>query len=189
VEALRTLYQAAVVSDTPTLLDRPLAIDRSRLPGKPADPAPAARDAVEAKLRAALRMLFVGKRGCLECHAAIPPELALVDTASVAAVRIEPPGVPRLWLPEAEFSHDAHRDVTCTECHAGATISQTRSDVLIPRLEACLRCHASEPRRMESAAMVASSCTMCHRYHPNSPRGLPGAAALSRVHGVDRSAE
>lgn len=67
------------------------------------------------------------------------------------------------------FDHDAHKQETCTSCHA-ANASTTSADLLLPDLKSCRTCHMGEGDRK---ADVPSSCSMCHSYHltAQAPKG------------------
>ncbi len=68
------------------------------------------------------------------------------------------------------FTHAAHKQETCTSCHA-ADRSITSADVLLPDLNSCRSCHFGEnaPR-----GKISSGCAMCHDYHGSAmaPQGL-----------------
>lgn len=58
----------------------------------------------------------------------------------------------------AEFSHRAHRAVTCVSCHVKAVNSSKTEDVLIPVMQSCLPCHGSTGTSQDR-------CVQCHLYH------------------------
>src|SRR5439155_18071682 len=71
----------------------------------------------------------------------------------------------RRWFTSSVFGHDAHRGMTCVECHATAVGSTLTSDVLAPDADACVRCHHPGGR----GGMAASNnCVTCHVYHDRS---------------------
>src|SRR5262249_46059196 len=118
----------------------------------PADPrimrpplAPA-RDAAEwiARRMSDTEQLLWSK-SCRKCHPASTPR-GIPDAAIT----------PR-WMKRARFDHDAHQMVTCTECHAQATLSNETSDVLLPGIDTCRRCHQSGGAEWR--------CFECHVYH------------------------
>ena len=67
--------------------------------------------------------------------------------------------------PKSRFSHDKHRDMQCTDCHAAGE-SLSSADVLLPKIETCRDCHGGGT----STAKVPSTCIMCHGFHtPDQP--------------------
>lgn len=80
-----------------------------------------------------------------------------------------PQMVPDRWLTHANFNHEKHRTITCTECHP-ATASSETSDVLLPGIATCRKCHGTSTATM--GATVDDSCVTCHEYHaPTHPSG------------------
>lgn len=115
---------------------------------------------------------------CIRCHVidldADPP---VVDTAFA----------PERWLPYARFDHGAHRidGLECEDCHAGARLSESAADLLLPGIASCTPCHGGTgaPGDGEAAPpfpVVAASarCASCHTYH--SPLGIPAGASAGR---------
>jgi predicted CXXCH cytochrome family protein len=51
------------------------------------------------------------------------------------------PDAPRVWFPNSQFDHHAHRGLSCVSCHADALKSQFTSDVLMPKMVDCVACH------------------------------------------------
>ena len=74
------------------------------------------------------------------------------------------------WL-MSRFTHTAHRNLDCEQCHAGARKSTNTADVLMPSRDDCTSCHG--------AATVGShsSCMSCHEYHGRSKELLTKMAA------------
>jgi hypothetical protein len=199
VEELRGFYANEALRDDPALLRRKLPV-RS-LPSE-AEEARALEVgvALDAKLTAALRLLFVpdvsgaadttvgmprSRRGCLQCHEVDGLSDGPISAKIVERAVVRGPGVPRVWFSHARFDHAAHRDLGCAVCHAGVGDSITATDVLLPPMEQCLECHsaggdqaAGERGRSRSGA-AGSSCTTCHRYH-NGDHPLEGIGASSR---------
>src|SRR5882724_2415188 len=66
------------------------------------------------------------------------------------------------WMPQAEFSHDSHRMMTCESCHTRATSSHETSDVLLPSIKTCQECHRAQGPTKEFAE---GRCFECHQYH------------------------
>jgi len=63
------------------------------------------------------------------------------------------------WLPHADFNHDRHQMLACTECHAGALTSHETADILVPGIATCEKCHHAGSDGAESR------CFECHTYH------------------------
>ncbi len=97
-------------------------------------------------LSGATRAVFPG---CAYCHEVKAPGAGLPE--------VTPPVMRERWLPEANFSHAAHANIACAQCH-DAVHSQDNADILLPPKETCAQCHS--PR-----GGVASSCAECHIYH------------------------
>lgn len=89
---------------------------------------------------------------CGECHRPLKVDGKLGVMPVVQTMR---------YFDHGWFDHAAHKQETCTSCHA-ATRSKKASDVLLPGIATCRTCHAG-PRAPSDK--VASSCTMCHGYH------------------------
>jgi Cytochrome c7 and related cytochrome c len=106
---------------------------------------------VNEQLQAAERMLFYGANGCRYCHK--------IDKARGAGDLPEysPSSFISHWFPYAVFSHERHRMLRCTECHAAAS-SRDAKDVLLPTIDSCRQCH--NPRQG-----ARSDCAECHPYH------------------------
>jgi len=84
---------------------------------------------------------------------------------------IEPVALTAEWYPQAQFSHDPHTAMDCTECHA-ATDSDTTTDVLMPDAATCQQCHGDE----DSDAHITSRCVDCHGFHTSDEMRLTGEA-------------
>jgi RecJ-like exonuclease len=87
------------------------------------------------------------RKTCVECHAVSEKhEIAKAQT-------------PVTWMKGAQFDHNPHGVVACTECHGKALESKATADVLLPNVATCQQCHrASKPS-------ASASCTECHVYH------------------------
>jgi hypothetical protein len=103
-------------------------------------------------LRVAESEELLWRKTCSQCHL-----LTFAPNASLPS--IAKPHIPPRWFTHAVFDHDAHKFLTCVECHAAATTSQATADVLLPGIQTCEKCHH---RGAESAE---SRCFECHTYH------------------------
>lgn len=106
------------------------------------------------QLRESERRLFQLSGGCVYCHIekTDAEQPAFDNLPAFLATNLR-----NRWLPHSKFRHDAHRMLSCTECH-DAKASTATSDVLLPKLDTCARCHnASKGAR--------SDCVECHNYH------------------------
>ncbi len=95
--------------------------------------------------------------GCGKCHYSAAIERPKRPRG--APFQIASPEIPRRWLERSVFSHEAHRALTCLECHAQATTGQETSDIMLPSIDSCRACHAP-------SVGVRSDCVLCHVYHP-----------------------
>lgn len=87
--------------------------------------------------------------GCAYCHE--------VKISGAGPPEVTPPVMRERWLPNANFSHAAHANIACAECH-DAIHSREMADIILPPKETCAQCHS--PR-----GGVANSCAECHTYH------------------------
>jgi hypothetical protein len=152
-------------------LDTSPAFLKVPLPGKNPErkEAAAATAAIEKHVAADMAMLL-GASTCQKCHTSLAKDRA----------RIEPAGLPEVWLVHAKFDHAAHRAVACLDCHTGARNSQSNTDVLLPAIDNCRQCHA--PSRQVAGKTTGGArfdCTECHRYH-DGDHPLAGIDAASR---------
>jgi hypothetical protein len=109
--------------------------------------------------------LLYGKT-CRQCH-------ALSFSAGVPLPAIAKSNITPRWLPHANFNHDRHELVKCTECHAALTSHET-SDILIPGIATCEKCHHA------GADGAESRCFECHTYHDwTKAKAVKGKLTLS----------
>ncbi len=155
--ALRERY-TQFVQQYPVVLDsKPADSPQPPLPGTQRTRPVPSRESwnwVEAQLQQAEQLLFVGGGGCRYCHEPKDPGVVLLPPRLPEFV---PTNLPRRWYPHRHFSHDSHRLLRCTECHAAAESVRT-SDVLLPRIDTCQKCHNPQ-------VGVRRECITCHRYH------------------------
>jgi hypothetical protein len=86
--------------------------------------------------------------GCAYCHE--------VKTSGNLP-EVTPPMMLERWLPNANFSHAAHANIACAQCH-DAVHSRETADIILPPKETCAQCHSP-------SGGVANSCAECHTYH------------------------
>jgi hypothetical protein len=108
------------------------------------------------------RLLFDGPGGCRRCH----EEKAGPAGRSDGLPDFVKPDIPMRWFNHSVFNHEAHRMLTCTECHPGnpawkSEDSKAKLDMLLPKLADCRRCHGNAPG-------ARADCAECHTYHPRS---------------------
>ncbi|HKV03555.1 MAG TPA: hypothetical protein VJO53_00460 [Candidatus Acidoferrales bacterium] len=89
---------------------------------------------------------------CRQCH-------AMNFSAGGGLPTVAKSNITPRWLPHANFNHDRHQMVKCSECHAAALTSQETSDILVPGIRTCERCHHA------GADAAESRCFECHTYH------------------------
>lgn len=133
-----------LAAENPSLLTRPLDRDLTPEPNAAAWVAKAAAKSEE----------YLLQNKCRYCHGEFP--VRKVGLLRGRYVEGKPEGEP--WLTRGEFSHRAHRAVTCSSCHAAARASAKTSDVLIPGLKNCTSCHGTTGARLDR-------CSTCHLYH------------------------
>jgi hypothetical protein len=117
-----------------------------------------------------------GSGGCRYCHET--DDGAGVDASNTAFYvagasplpAIRKPRLPVRWFPHSEFDHDAHRMMTCVECHSGNGVpdvyaSQSTGDVLMPQLQLCRKCHVRAPSIGGNLESAGGACLGCHVYH------------------------
>ncbi|MEE4206501.1 MAG: cytochrome c3 family protein [Erythrobacter sp.] len=120
---------------------------------------------------------------CSECH---------IRTTTGGRPDLVPVNLPDRFLEHGFFSHKAHEDEKCTDCHDAAT-SKAATDLLIPDLESCQDCHKGASA-VKTEKIVPSSCAMCHGYHtPTMPwkpedhgdvPGMPRDNLAARLGGI-----
>jgi hypothetical protein len=117
-----------------------------------------------------------GSGGCRYCHETDDgsvvngSEAGFYVTGAFPLPAIRKPRLPGRWFPHAEFDHDAHRMMTCVECHSGNGVpniyaSRSTGDVLMPQLQLCRKCHAREPSIGGNLESAGGACLECHIYH------------------------
>ena len=134
-------------------------------------PLPPARDAAEwIARRVADTKQLLWRKTCIECHT-----LKFRDPSALPEV--PPAAIPARWFARAEFDHEAHQMLVCTECHSRARTSRETSDVLLPGIETCRECHNS------GADSAESRCFECHVYHDwSKEKRIQGVFTISAIH-------
>jgi hypothetical protein len=137
-------------------------------------------------------LLWRGK--CGVCHrdlngdetaSAAPPSVTpavLAVAPGATTPRIEPSSQPAHWFADAVFSHPAHQEVECAECHANALTSSSGSDLLMPTIATCRRCHdgLSSPQGPPvKTGHAESGCFLCHVYHGPQQGDLAAARKVA----------
>jgi len=97
------------------------------------------------------------RKTCKQCH-------TLTTDEGAPLPKIAPSNITARYMPHAKFDHSQHDLVDCSSCHAAATASQQRSDVLLPGIATCRSCHHAGPEAAESR------CFECHTYHDPAQR-------------------
>ncbi len=144
------------------------------VPGLPQKPQPVALRVLTAPQWVAERVaeseqLLYGKT-CKQCHAI--SFSAAAPLPGVAKSKITP-----RWMPHANFNHERHQSVACTECHAALTSRET-SDILLPGIATCEKCHHSGKDGAEAR------CFECHTYHDwTKAKEMKGKLTLSGLPG------
>ncbi len=177
-QVLRDHFAGQLLAANPPALDRP--IPTRPLPGRSPDPD-------EVRLRQRIDESIVAAaahidRVCSKCHEQQLVEVGAGLNPPVLLPEVKPAHIPQVWYKNAEFSHTAHRAVSCLECHAradGPNASESNHDVMIPNRDTCVRCH-SRPHETEHGREGGArfDCVECHRYHNgDAPLAGPGADA------------
>ncbi|MEO1489925.1 MAG: cytochrome c3 family protein, partial [Pseudomonadota bacterium] len=96
---------------------------------------------------------------CGDCH---------IPSRTDGRPDVTPVNLPDRYMQHGFFSHEAHEDEKCSDCHKAATSSEA-TDLLLPDLASCRDCHEGASA-VKTAEIVPSSCAMCHGYHtPTNP--------------------
>jgi hypothetical protein len=111
--------------------------------------------------------LLYGKT-CKQCH-------ALSFSSGAALPAVAKSNITPRWMPHANFNHDRHQMVKCTECHAALTSHET-ADILLPGIATCAKCHHAGNDAAESR------CFECHTYHDwTKAKEVKGKLTLSSL--------
>ena len=132
---------------------------------------------MERDIEGARKGLYVSL-GCKKCHQLYQP-FSQPDAKPVSsdALRdawaheiVEPSKIPMQWLADASFTHGAHIQMECKECH---TLGANAKEVMIQGVKSCQECHISDPverakRGQVNPHVATADCIDCHRYHHSS---------------------
>jgi hypothetical protein len=80
------------------------------------------------------------------------------------------------WFEHGEFSHRAHRAVTCESCHTAARGSSKTADVLVPKMSSCVPCHGGQTAGLDR-------CSECHLYHDRKLEKEPARRPVQSLTG------
>ncbi|MEM1131908.1 MAG: cytochrome c3 family protein [Pseudomonadota bacterium] len=116
----------------------------------------------------AIRAVFSEGGACYDCHT--------VNTLGGLNYSIDPVTQTDRYMHKGWFSHAAHEEEDCTDCHK-ATVSKQATDLLLPGIATCRECHGGEA----SDTDVPSTCALCHEYHADG-----GAPWLVRQQNKDK---
>jgi hypothetical protein len=113
--------------------------------------------------------LLYGKT-CKQCH-------AISFSAATPLPVVAKSNITPRWMPHANFNHERHQAVACTECHAALTSRET-SDILLPGIATCEKCHHSGKDGAEAR------CFECHTYHDwTQAKAIKGKLTLPTLQG------
>jgi predicted CXXCH cytochrome family protein len=107
-----------------------------------------------------------------------PPRSATTAPSAAPTTRPLPTPEGRRWFANSHFAHDAHRGMTCADCHAQAATSTLTTDVLLPDAQSCITCHHPGGRHQQAAS---SNCITCHNYHDRTREPARTGASLSEL--------
>ncbi len=165
LQTLVEYYSARLLGEDPASSEQ-----RVRRPGQSLSRADRDRVAAEARVKAleVAEDLFE-RRACANCHV-VTKDASNADAPWLVA----PVEIRASFLPNANFSHAAHRTEisSCENCH-NASSSTAAADVLIPHLDSCRDCHGSGVARRNTAQQTPSTCVMCHSFHFDTGESYP----------------
>lgn len=96
---------------------------------------------------------------CGDCH---------IPTRTRGQPDVTPVNLPDRYMMHGFFSHAAHDEEECSDCHK-ASESKEATDLLLPDLKSCRDCHEGASA-VKTDKIVPSGCAMCHGYHtPTNP--------------------
>jgi len=158
---------------------------------------------------------FAAAQSCSKCHTVAPAAPAAPATpsesdgtavaeSSAGALMTLPTGIThpvRRWFPAGRFSHRAHRNMTCADCHPNVGKVPDATNVFLPDIsplaagpgatgQSCVDCHHPPSSRGRGAP---TSCVTCHNYHDHGrekhPTGIEGALPIPAPAPPDGAAE
>jgi hypothetical protein len=89
---------------------------------------------------------------CAVCHVGWTPERPLI-------------GASRLPPNRLHFSHRAHRETACVDCHRGVREVAMATRAQLPTMRDCFECHA--PAGFGREATAPAQCSTCHLADPD----------------------
>jgi hypothetical protein len=124
---------------------------------------------MERDVEGARKGLFVSL-GCKKCHQLYQPTATSSPNDAWAREIVEPSKIPTQWLADASFTHGAHIQMDCKECH---TLGGNAKEVMIQGVKSCRECHISDPgqrakKGQANPHVATADCIDCHRYHHSS---------------------
>lgn len=110
---------------------------------------------------------------CKQCHT--------LNATGASLPEVAKSNIPERWLPHAEFDHQAHRAMSCVDCHSKAAESHDTTDVLLPSIATCQQCHRESANR----DTAESRCFECHLYHDwSKARRTRGRFSIPELRGT-----
>lgn len=100
----------------------------------------------------AIQAVFSKGGACYDCHG--------VNAQGNLNYTIDPVTQTERYMHKGWFSHAAHDEEKCTDCHKAET-SDKATDLLLPGIATCRECHGGEVSDKD----VPSTCALCHGYH------------------------
>jgi len=127
-----------------------------------------------------LAFTLASEKACLKCHR-IKSASPITNDGRAPVVHLFPTGItnqPKVWYPHSRFDHDAHRQLSCLDCHKGADKSSHTPDLaLLPKIDSCVDCHRSN---FVGDGGSLGNCVTCHRFHDRlTNRPMVSSAAIS----------
>jgi predicted CXXCH cytochrome family protein len=119
---------------------------------------------------------------CNYCHEVAGDVPAIAPTNPARTVPTLIPQTPRKWFANSKFDHNAHRSVSCLDCHDKAANSSATSDILSPDIDqgaaSCVSCHKPDTTSLTQGTVRGApmDCVTCHGFHDQSfERTLDGS--------------
>lgn len=130
-------------------------------------------------------LVYGATNRCVRCHETnggrVPSMISSEEAKLLATLPSGIPTAPRRWFAASQFNHDAHRMMSCVDCHTAALTSEPTSDLLLPDMTSsvgglsCAVCHNPHADRGNAAA---AGCVTCHLYHDRTMERAPDGARI-----------